>query len=74
MAMINIFRNTHLQDMQWKMVLQVHDEIILEGPEEEANKAYAIVKHLMEKPFDPRQLRVALPVDGAIVDNWYQAK
>ena len=74
MAMINIFRKEELRDMGWKMVLQVHDEIILEGPEQEAQKAFRIVKECMEKPFAPRHLLVALPVDGAIVDNWYEAK
>ena len=74
MAMINIFRKEELREMGWKMVLQVHDEIILEGPEQEAQRAFHIVKECMEKPFAPRQLLVALPVDGAIVDNWYEAK
>lgn len=74
MAMINIFRQEALRDMGWKMVLQVHDEIILEGPEQEAEHAFDIVKECMEKPFAPRKLLVALPVDGAIVDNWYEAK
>ena len=55
-------------------MLQVHDEIILEGPADGAAEAYVIIKECMEHPFAPRQLSVALPVDGAICDNWYQAK
>ena len=54
--------------------VQVHDEIILEGPEQQAQHAFDIVKECMEKPFAPRKLLVALPVDGAIVNNWYEAK
>ena len=74
MAMINLFKNQPLRHMGWRMVLQVHDEIILEGPADGAAEAYVIIKECMEHPFAPRQLSVALPVDGAICDNWYQAK
>ena len=38
---------------------QVHDEIILEGPEKEAQQAFDIVKERMEKPFAPRKVRVS---------------
>ena len=53
--------------------MQVHDEVILEGPEENAKAALARVKKVMEHPLD-EDLRIALEVDAKISDNWYDAK
>jgi len=52
---------------------QVHDELILEGPAESAEEAFGEVVACMERPLE-RPLLVALPVDGKIVDSWYDAK
>jgi len=38
-AMVKIFNNKRLMQMGWKMLLQIHDEVILEGPEESADEA-----------------------------------
>ena len=38
--------------------MQVHDEIILEGPEGGAKDAFSIVKQCMEMPFAPSKVRV----------------
>jgi DNA polymerase-1 len=37
--------------MGWSLLLQIHDELILEGPEETAKEALALIKHDMEHPF-----------------------
>jgi DNA polymerase-1 len=34
MAMIKIQRSQKLKDLNWKLLLQIHDEVILEGPVE----------------------------------------
>lgn len=54
---------------------QVHDEVILEGPEESENEAMAIVVDCMSKPFGGKNiLRVDLSVDSKCAKNWYSAK
>ena len=54
---------------------QVHDEVILEGPKETAERAQQLVIQHMEKPFEgSNPLRVDLVVDSNIADTWYEAK
>ncbi|CCI46021.1 unnamed protein product [Albugo candida] len=72
-AMLRINQNTDLRSMGWEMVCQIHDEIILEGPEVNAEQAKIIVKDLMENPFE-RSLSVDLQVDAKIDRSWYRAK
>lgn len=55
--------------------MQVHDEVILEGPKESAEEAQRLVLACMEKPFDGHNpLLVDLVVDSKIADTWYEAK
>lgn len=56
------------------MVLQVHDELILEGPEESASEALALVKECMEHPLYDRDFLVELKVDAKTDKTWYKAK
>lgn len=54
---------------------QVHDEVILEGPRENAEEAQKIVIACMERPFgDDVKLEVDLVVDSNFADTWYEAK
>lgn len=53
-----------------KLVLQVHDELILDVPTEHAEHAFDIVKGAMEKA---AQFDVPLVVDGKIASNWSAA-
>ncbi len=53
-----------------KMLLQVHDELVFEVPEEELNATSDIVKNTME---NAAKLDVPLIVDSGIGDNWNQA-
>ncbi|KAI4388180.1 hypothetical protein MLD38_000533 [Melastoma candidum] len=74
-AMIQIAKNRQLKDLGWKLLLQVHDEVILEGPTESAEVAKAIVVDCMTNPFDGRiNLRVGLSVDAKCAQSWYAAK
>lgn len=34
MAMIKLWRSNRLKELGWKLLLQIHDEVILEGPKE----------------------------------------
>lgn len=55
--------------------MQVHDEVILEGPKASADEAQKLVLDCMERPFDGRNpLLVGLVVDSKIADTWYEAK
>ncbi|KAF8662416.1 hypothetical protein HU200_055998 [Digitaria exilis] len=74
-AMLEIERNTRLKELGWRLLLQVHDEVILEGSSESAETAKAIVVECMSKPFyGTNILNVDLTVDAKCVKNWYAAK
>ncbi|KAJ0396513.1 hypothetical protein ATCC90586_006599 [Pythium insidiosum] len=72
-AMLRIHQNERLRELGWEMVCQIHDEIIVEGPEETVPEAMQLVVQLMENPFE-RPLSVALEVDAKVDDSWYKAK
>ena len=56
------------------MLLQVHDELIFEVPNELTNQAIDIIKPVMENAIKPaKSLKVPLIVDAGIGDNWHQA-
>jgi DNA polymerase-1 len=77
MAMIQIYRSEKIKKLGYKLLLQIHDEVILEGPKEHAEEALAEVRYCMENPFDDKglkKLQVHLDVDGKTADTWYQAK
>ncbi|XP_061355331.1 DNA polymerase I B, chloroplastic/mitochondrial-like isoform X2 [Gastrolobium bilobum] len=74
-AMLQISNNEQLRELGWKLLLQVHDEVILEGPTESAEVAKAIVVECMSKPFNGKNiLKVGLSVDAKCAQNWYAAK
>ncbi|CAM9543134.1 unnamed protein product [Scytosiphon promiscuus] len=76
-AMIGIVRSPVLKELGWKLLLQVHDEVILEGPEETAEEALKETVRCMEQPWDGvglRELRVDLLVDAKFAKTWYDAK
>jgi DNA polymerase-1 len=71
--MVNLHNNQRLKELKYKILLQIHDEIILEGPEEHSKEAFDIVKHLMENPFE-YEFPVKMEVDAKIGNNWYESK
>lgn len=73
LAMVKLDRNPRLRELGWYQVLQVHDELICEGPEESAKEALSIIRECMEHPM-AKDLLVELPVDAKIGKTWYQAK
>ncbi|GMF41287.1 unnamed protein product [Phytophthora fragariaefolia] len=72
-AMLRVHYNPRLRELGWEMVSQIHDEIIVEGPEESVDEAMKLVVHLMENPFE-KPLSVALEVDAKVDDSWFKAK
>ena len=71
MAMINIYKKIKENKLESKMILQVHDEIIIDAKENELDKLKLIVKDAMENVV---KLSVPLKIDINIGINWYDAK
>ncbi len=61
--------NEHIPNA--KMILQVHDELVIQAPERDAKRASEIVREAMEDAF---QLSVPLRVDVKSGKNWDEAK
>ena len=57
-----------------QMLLQVHDELVFEVPEDEVEKTLPVVKKVMEDaPLPAVSLSVPLAVDAHAADNWDEA-
>ncbi|GGA58461.1 DNA polymerase I [Nitratireductor aestuarii] len=57
-----------------QMLLQVHDELLFEAPEELVETAIPLIRHVMEQAAGPvRALSVPLKVDARAADNWDEA-
>jgi DNA polymerase-1 len=69
-AMINILRAFDQANLRAKMILQVHDELVFEVPEEELDQAQAIIRDRMEKAVS---LSVPLVIDMKVGKNWAEA-
>ena len=76
LAMIKLQRSEKLREMGFRNLLQVHDEVMFEGPAELADEARAEVVACMERPFDENlpSLLVDLVVDANTASTWYEAK
>ena len=59
------------EGLETKMVLQIHDELIFRVPKNEKEKAYKLIKDIMENALN---LDVPLLVDGGFGHDWYSAK
>jgi DNA polymerase-1 len=77
-AMIQIGTNETLKSIGFKLLMQIHDEFIIEGPEAHAEQAKKILVELMQNPFrtlNPGYIfKVPLEVDAGIGKNWLEAK
>ena len=70
-AMINVVNALNKEGLKAKLILQVHDELVLDCPKEEAEQAADILKSEMENAV---KLNVPLSVDVHMGKNWYEAK
>jgi DNA polymerase-1 len=70
-AMIRIHDALRKGDLHGQMLLQVHDELVLEAPPNEVERVSAIVLQSMERA---AELSVPLVVDLGVGDNWLEAK
>ena len=70
-AMIRIDDALRTKQLKSKMLLQVHDELVFEGPPDELDVLQALVKYEME---NAAQLSVPLVVDLGVGANWLETK
>ena len=80
LAMVEVARDKRLRELGYTMLLQVHDEIIMEGPLQSADEAQRRLVHIMSHPFRDEngklvnKLDVELSVDSDKARSWYEAK
>ena len=70
-AMINVYRKLDENGLEAKIVLQVHDEMMIEAPLNEAEKVKEIIKNEMESAI---QLKIPLIAEVSEAENWYECK
>ena len=70
-AMIKVSERLRRENMRSRLILQVHDELIVEAPEDEAQKAAEILSEEMRNAVS---LSVELTADAGIGRTWYEAK
>jgi DNA polymerase-1 len=71
LAMIDLHGELSRRGLPTRMILTVHDELLFETPQEEAEAAAGLVRERMEGAV---KLDVPLEVDVGIADNWRDAK
>ncbi|MBR1814731.1 MAG: DNA polymerase I [Lachnospiraceae bacterium] len=71
LAMIKVVKRLQEENCRARLILQVHDELILEAPEEEKEKVSAILAEEMQ---NAAQLKVRLEVDLHTGKSWFDAK
>jgi DNA polymerase-1 len=70
-AMLKVDEALRRENLQTRMIMQVHDELLFESPEAEVNKAIQIIKQAMETAVD---LDVPLLVEIGAGENWMTTK
>ena len=70
-AMIKVYNELKKMNLKSKIVLQVHDEMMIEAPKDEENVVKEILKQCMESA---AKLDVPLIADVSEAENWYECK
>lgn len=70
-AMINVYKELSKRNLKSKLILQIHDELIIQTHKDEKEEVKKILKESMENAI---KLKVPLIVDMCEADNWYDAK
>ncbi len=69
-AMISVWNELRNRNLKSRLILQVHDELLIEGPEEELSDVHNILSECMEKAAD---LAVKLEISIDTGKSWYEA-
>lgn len=70
-AMVRVYNRLREEGLESRLILQVHDELILEAPKHEAERAEALLREEMEAAFS---MRVPLVAEAHSGYDWYTAK
>jgi len=69
-AMINIQKDIEAQDLEGKMIMQVHDELVFDVPEHEVGQFKEIIAHRMKNAM---KLNVPIEIEIGQGNNWLEA-
>ena len=70
-AMVEIYAELKKRNLKSKMLIQVHDELVLNVYQDELNEVKELVRNIMENTYP---LDVPLKVDIETGSDWYDAK
>lgn len=70
-AMIRVWERLHREKLQSRLILQVHDELLIETLKEEVEQVRQILTEEMQ---NAAELAVTLEIDLHTGENWYEAK
>ena len=70
-AMVKVYNRLKSEKLDARLILQVHDELIIEASDTDADKAAVILKEEMENAV---KLSVPMTVDVNKGQSWYEAK
>ncbi len=70
-AMINVWKSLKEEGLSSRLLLQVHDELLIETAKDEEEKVKRILEKGMKGAAD---LAVELAIDMHTGENWYEAK
>lgn len=74
LAMISLNDQMQKRNLSAKLILQVHDELVLEVPEPEMEETKTLVRQCMQLEGQTNPLTVPLKVDMRVGKNWMEAK
>ncbi|MCT4508363.1 MAG: DNA polymerase I [Tepidibacter sp.] len=70
-AMVNVYKKLKEENLKSKLILQVHDELIIEACEDEIDKVEEILRNEMENSV---KMKVKLNIDLNTGKSWYETK
>jgi DNA polymerase-1 len=73
-AMVRLHRSLQASGLKARLLLQVHDELLMEAPPEEVERASALLKEAMEGADDLGALGVKLAAEVRTGDSWLACK
>ena len=69
-AMVNVFDELKKNNLKSRLILQVHDELVIEAPDDEVETAKEILVNCMENVI---KLKLPLKAEAQVGKNWYEA-
>ncbi|HBM98235.1 MAG TPA: DNA polymerase I, partial [Ruminococcus sp.] len=70
-AMVKVDRRIKAEGLKARLILQIHDELIVEAPQDESMRVAMLLQEEMENAV---KLSVPLTADAAVGRTWYDAK